>query len=253
MRPTALTLNILVATLATYRWNGARLVNWRALLPLAVASIPLRIHLRCNPAPRGLVSHPCRHRVDGGGVQAVLPAARGAGCCGSAAQVPWIPGMLAGSAAGLLSGLTGTGGGIFLSPILLFFAWAGTRQASGITAPFILVNSIAGLRAISWCCAACRPSCRTLSLLPYLALWSARRWGSRWHRSPRFSVSWLPCYSLQPSNSYLWPEFQLRHYPTRRVVAGLEMGPLTKTASKVTRQETTRRCVAVSMRATLNW
>lgn len=35
MRPTALTLNILVATLATYRWKGAGLVNWRALLPLA--------------------------------------------------------------------------------------------------------------------------------------------------------------------------------------------------------------------------
>lgn len=64
---------------------------------------------------------------------------------GSTAQVPWIPGMLAGGAVGLLSGLTGTGGGIFLSPILLFFAWAGTRQASGITAPFILVNSVAGL------------------------------------------------------------------------------------------------------------
>jgi uncharacterized membrane protein YfcA len=45
----------------------------------------------------------------------------------------------------MLSGLTGTGGGIFLSPLLLFFGWAGAREQAGITAPFILVNSIAGL------------------------------------------------------------------------------------------------------------
>jgi len=37
------------------------------------------------------------------------------------------------------------GGGIFLTPLLLFFGWAGARQASGLTAPFILLNSMAGL------------------------------------------------------------------------------------------------------------
>lgn len=46
---------------------------------------------------------------------------------------------------GLLSGLTGTGGGIFLSPILLFAGWSDTRMASGVAAVFILCNSIAGL------------------------------------------------------------------------------------------------------------
>jgi uncharacterized protein len=45
----------------------------------------------------------------------------------------------------LLSGLTGTGGGIFLSPLLMFMGWAETRQASGLSAAFILVNSAAGL------------------------------------------------------------------------------------------------------------
>src|SRR5258708_1947593 len=37
--------------------------------------------------------------------------------------VPWLPGVLAGGLVGLLSGLTGTGGGIFLTPLLLFFGW----------------------------------------------------------------------------------------------------------------------------------
>jgi uncharacterized membrane protein YfcA len=40
--------------------------------------------------------------------------------------------------------LTGVGGGIFLSPLLLFFGWAEVKVISGIAAAFILVNSIAG-------------------------------------------------------------------------------------------------------------
>lgn len=55
--------------------------------------------------------------------------------------------MAIGAGLGLLSGLTGVGGGIFLSPLLLMLGWAGTKQTSAISAPFILVNSIAGLAA----------------------------------------------------------------------------------------------------------
>jgi uncharacterized membrane protein YfcA len=54
-------------------------------------------------------------------------------------------GVLGGALIGLLSGLTGTGGGIFLSPLLLFLGWSATKPASGIAATFILCNSIAGL------------------------------------------------------------------------------------------------------------
>lgn len=50
-----------------------------------------------------------------------------------------------GSGMGLLSGLTGVGGVIFLSPLLVFLRWADFRTISGIAAPFILVNSISGL------------------------------------------------------------------------------------------------------------
>jgi uncharacterized protein len=54
-------------------------------------------------------------------------------------------GVLGGAAIGLLSGLTGTGGGIFLSPLLLFLGCSATKPASGVVAVFILCNSIAGL------------------------------------------------------------------------------------------------------------
>ena len=46
---------------------------------------------------------------------------------------------------GLLSGLTGTGGGIFLTPLLLFMRWAKTKNAAAVSALFILVNSTSGL------------------------------------------------------------------------------------------------------------
>jgi uncharacterized membrane protein YfcA len=62
-----------------------------------------------------------------------------------ASDPPVLAGLAIGSAIGLLSGLTGTGGGIFLSPLLLLMAWSVPKQTSGIVAVFILVNSAAGL------------------------------------------------------------------------------------------------------------
>ena len=53
--------------------------------------------------------------------------------------------MMSGAAIGLFAGLTGTGGGIFLSPLLLFTGWSGTRESGGVSAAFILLNSASGL------------------------------------------------------------------------------------------------------------
>ena len=49
---------------------------------------------------------------------------------------------------GLLAGLSGTGGGIFLSPLLLLLGWAGMKQTAAVSAVFILVNSLAGLAGL---------------------------------------------------------------------------------------------------------
>src|SRR4029079_5507944 len=57
---------------------------------------------------------------------------------------PVLLGILLGTVVGFLSGLTGTGGGIFLSPVVIFMGWANIREASGCAAIFILGNSIAG-------------------------------------------------------------------------------------------------------------
>ncbi len=60
-------------------------------------------------------------------------------------DIPVLWGILSGIGIGFLSGLTGTGGGIFLLPLLLFMGWSEVRTASGVAAVFILCNSIAGL------------------------------------------------------------------------------------------------------------
>lgn len=57
----------------------------------------------------------------------------------------WMIGSPLGGVLGLLSGLVGIGGGIFLSPILLLMRWVNIKEAAAAASLFILVNSLAGL------------------------------------------------------------------------------------------------------------
>ncbi|HEX9207727.1 MAG TPA: sulfite exporter TauE/SafE family protein [Steroidobacteraceae bacterium] len=153
MRPTALVLNLVVALIGTYRFSRAGLTSWRALLPLVAASVPTAflggsIHLSL-PGYRKLVGLVLlasavvlgwRAWKNLNATQAAEPPI--------AIPVPMALGI--GGAIGLLSGLTGTGGGIFLSPLLLLAGWAGPRRTAGLSAPFILLNSFAGLAGLGW-------------------------------------------------------------------------------------------------------
>ncbi len=56
--------------------------------------------------------------------------------------------LLSGAGLGLLAGLTGTGGGVFLTPLLLCCRWAATRQAAAVSSLFILGNSLSGLAGL---------------------------------------------------------------------------------------------------------
>jgi uncharacterized protein len=58
--------------------------------------------------------------------------------------VPPVLGVVSGAGIGLLAGLTGTGGGIFLTPLLVLAGWARTRDAAGLSGAFILANSVSG-------------------------------------------------------------------------------------------------------------
>jgi uncharacterized protein len=59
--------------------------------------------------------------------------------------MPFVYGLIGGSFIGLISGLIGVGGGIFLSPIIIMANWTSVKNASGVAALFILFNSLAGL------------------------------------------------------------------------------------------------------------
>jgi len=55
---------------------------------------------------------------------------------------------LAGAASGLLSGLTGVGGGVFLTPLIIALGWASPKRAAALSPPFILCNSAVGLLGV---------------------------------------------------------------------------------------------------------
>ncbi|WKZ52766.1 MAG: sulfite exporter TauE/SafE family protein [Anaerolineales bacterium] len=143
MKPTALVLNVLVATIATIKFYRAGCFSWSIFFPFAIASIPFSFVGGAITLP----SHLYKPIV---GLILLYAAYRlfRVNSTPTASEVKTIPlwlALVSGAGIGLLSGLTGTGGGIFLSPLLLFMGWAETRQTSGVSAAFILVNSIAGL------------------------------------------------------------------------------------------------------------
>ncbi|MBL8055817.1 MAG: sulfite exporter TauE/SafE family protein, partial [Anaerolineales bacterium] len=101
--------------------------------------------------------------------------------------IPWWAGLTAGAGIGLLSGLTGVGGGIFLSPLLLFMRWAEPRSASGVAAAFILVNSIAGLLGQLASLAALPSASLLWAIAAVAGGWIGAEFGSRRLHNP-----WIP-------------------------------------------------------------
>ena len=145
MKPTALVLNILVASVAAFEFYRSGNFSWRVFWPFALGSIPfayiggsLVLPVQYYKPLVGLLLLYSAFRMfttargNGGGGQEYKP-------------VPVWLGVLVGTGIGLLAGLTGVGGGIFLSPILVLMNWADARHTAGVAAAFILVNSIAGL------------------------------------------------------------------------------------------------------------
>ena len=120
-----------------------QLVRPLAILPFLIGSVPAAFVGGALTLPANI------YRPIVGGVLLVA-AARFGITAGRASEEfpprpPWPAGMASGAGIGLLAGLTGTGGGIFLTPLLLAAGWAGTRFAAGASAAFILANSMAGL------------------------------------------------------------------------------------------------------------
>ena len=140
-RPTALVLNLFVASIAFFQFYRAGHFDRKIFLPFALGSVPLAFL-------GGMIHLPTTVYKIILGVALLIAAIRLAinlksenetntpnfGIC-----------LLIGAILGFVSGLVGVGGGIFLTPILLLMNWTETKKAAGISALFILVNSISGL------------------------------------------------------------------------------------------------------------
>ena len=143
MKPTALMLNIIVALIGTVRFARAGFFSWRTFWPFAVTSIPASFIGGSLTLPVSVYKLIVGIVLLYSAVRLFLSA--GSADKGKTSLVPIWMALVLGAAIGLLSGLTGVGGGIFLSPVLLLMHWAKTKETSGVSAAFILVNSIAGL------------------------------------------------------------------------------------------------------------
>lgn len=141
-KPTALVLNILVSSVAIFCFARAGHFSWRLFWPFAATSIPCSfIGGYINLPPHlykplvGIIllvsAYRLFYRTEFADTEIRQPATPAA--------------LIFGALLGLLSGLTGVGGGIFLSPLLLFLKWGRVREVSAVAALFVLVNSIAGL------------------------------------------------------------------------------------------------------------
>ena len=162
MRPTALVLNLVVATIGTIQFSRAGCFSWKIFWPFAVFSVPCAFIGGFWRLPDGA------YKIVLG---LVLLFAAWRLAIKQSPSVPSEPRPLTlpqampfGGPIGFLSGLVGVGGGIFLSPVLLLFRWADTRTTAGVSVVFILVNSAAGL--LGTICYG-----KSISVLPKIVWW----------------------------------------------------------------------------------
>ena len=141
IKPIALILNVAVASVGAWQFIRAGYLRWRTFWPLVVLSVPAAYLGGSLMLPT-----PWFNRLVG--LVLVVSSIRLVKDPHDAQSLrePTISILLlTGGGLGLLAGLTGTGGGVFLTPLLLFRRWCTTKQAAACSVVFILLNSLAGL------------------------------------------------------------------------------------------------------------
>lgn len=177
MKPTALALNILVSSIAIFKFYRVGSFSWRLFLPLAATAMPMAyvggtLHLPAEIYKPivGLVLIFSAWRLFHTAHQASTYTIK-------QPHILWL--LLAGASLGFLSGLTGVGGGIFLSPLLLFFRWASVKVVSGVAAAFIFVNSASGMLGVMSTHASVHPLFPILALVVVVGAYLGAEFGSK--------------------------------------------------------------------------
>lgn len=152
MKVSALSLNLLVATIGTVQFLRMQSINLRIVWPFVMTAVPFAMLGGAVDLPQEAFSSV----VGGILLLAAFQMARGAFGVRKTSIViekpPDLPiALIAGAAIGFLSGSTGTGGGVFLAPVMLALSCGTIRQVAAATAIFNLMTSasaLLGARAI---------------------------------------------------------------------------------------------------------
>ncbi len=143
MAASALCLNVLVASLSFFIYYKARHFSWKLTCPFVLTSIPFAFLGGLIKIPPSFYALLLAGALLFAGVRLLWDLDKNTGNIKSEPSFSFA--VLIGGGIGLLSGMVGVGGGIFLSPILILLRWADPKTTAASSAFFILVNSMAGL------------------------------------------------------------------------------------------------------------
>jgi uncharacterized membrane protein YfcA len=176
MKPIALTLNIAVSALAVVAFWRAGHFRSALFWPLVTTSIPAAFVGGWLSSSEAILKIILALALLFGAWRLLFRTQENSSPS-SQPKTPICVGL--GLGIGFLSGWIGIGGGIFLTPLLIFFGWASAKHAAAISAAFICVNSIAGLAGFA-SKGGSLPNIAWFLLPAVLAgAWLGSRWGSR--------------------------------------------------------------------------
>lgn len=147
MRPTSLMLNLVVGSIGLYRFQKAGLINLKVVGPFLITSMPsaywaaqLNVEKKYFYLALGLVL------VFSGSKLLLSRSAKSEFT--PIKEPPLFASLFWGGVIGFLSGITGTGGAIFFTPLILKLNWAEPKKAAGLSVVFVLANSIFALAGV---------------------------------------------------------------------------------------------------------
>lgn len=146
MKTTALALNLVVAGIGTALFLRAGRLSWRNVWPFALLGVPFSLLGGSIHLPEGFYFPLVGAILVLAAVQMARAAFRpSAAQTEDAIPPPALPAILTGAVIGFVSGSTGTGGGVFLAPVILMMRWGTPHQTAATTAVYNLMNSAAAL------------------------------------------------------------------------------------------------------------
>lgn len=146
MKTTALTLNLLVAAIGTFHFLRAGRLSWRNIYPFALLGFPFSLLGGAIQLPEGIYFPLVGVVLILSALQMARSALRRRIAAGAEPVAPpFLAALATGAVIGFVSGTTGTGGGVFLAPVILAMNWATAHQTAATTAVYNLMNSAAAL------------------------------------------------------------------------------------------------------------